>query len=101
MSNTGFGSHSSGKPMIESPTLHALALFAAVVEHGTMTAAAEAEQISEPAISAQVQALERYYGTPLLARAGRGVAPTEAGRLVADYARRALALVDELGRMVA
>jgi DNA-binding transcriptional LysR family regulator len=31
---------------------------------------------------------------------GRGVAPTEAGRLVADYARRVLALVDELGRMV-
>lgn len=87
--------------MIERPTLHALALFAAVVEHGTMTATAEAEAISQPAISAQIQALERFYGTPLLARAGRGVAPTEAGRLVADYARRTLALVDELGRVIA
>jgi DNA-binding transcriptional LysR family regulator len=38
---------------------------------------------------------------PLLARVGRGVEPTEAGRLVADYARRVLALVDELGRVVA
>lgn len=87
--------------MIERPTLHALALFVAVVERGTMTAAATAESISQPAISAQIQALERYYGTPLLARAGRGVAPTEAGELVADHARRILALVDELRRVVA
>jgi LysR family transcriptional regulator, low CO2-responsive transcriptional regulator len=86
--------------MIERPTLHALALLAAVVEHGTMTATAEAEGISQPAITAQIQTLARFYGTPLLARAGRGVEPTEAGRLVADYARRALALVDELGRVV-
>ena len=87
--------------MIERPSLHALALFAGVVEHGTMTAAAEAEGISQPAISAQVQALTRYYGTPLFARAGRGVVPTEAGRFVTAYAQRVLALVDELGRLVA
>ena len=49
--------------MIERPSLHALAIFLAVIEHGTMTAAAEAEGISQPAISAQVKALERYYGT--------------------------------------
>jgi DNA-binding transcriptional LysR family regulator len=87
--------------MIERPTLHALALFSAVVEHGTMTAAAEVEEISQPAITAQIQTLARHYGTPLLARAGRGVEPTEAGRIVADYARRVLALVDELDRVVA
>lgn len=87
--------------MLERPTLHALALFAAVVEHGTMTAAAEAVGISQPAISVQVQALQRYYGTPLLTRAGRGVVPTDAGRLVATYAQRVLRLVDELGRTVA
>ena len=87
--------------MIERPSLHALALFAAVVEHGSMTAAAEAEEISQPAISAQIKTLERYYGTPLLLRGGRGATPTPAGTLVADYARRVLALVDELGRAVA
>ena len=86
--------------MIERPTLHALALFLAVVEHGTMTAAAEAEGISQPAISTQVKALERYYGTALLQRTGRGVTPTASGMVVADYARRVLALVDELGRAV-
>jgi DNA-binding transcriptional LysR family regulator len=86
--------------MIDRPSLHALALFLAVVERGTMSAAAEEEGISQPAISAQVKTLERYYGTRLLQRDGRGSAPTPAGRLVADYALRVLALVDELGRGV-
>jgi DNA-binding transcriptional LysR family regulator len=86
--------------MIERPSLHALAIFLAVIEHGTMTAAAEAEGISQPAISTQVKVLERYYGTALLQRGGRGVAPTAAGQIVADYAQRIVALVDEMGRAV-
>lgn len=87
--------------MIERPSLHALAIFLAVIEHGTMTAAAEAEGISQPAISAQIKSLEGYYGTALLQRGGRGSNPTEAGRLVATYAKRMLALVTELDRAVA
>ena len=87
--------------MIERPTLHALAIFRAVIAHGTMSAAAEVEGLSQPAISAQIKALERYYGAPLLERHGRGIRPTPAGRLVDDYASRVLALVDELGRGVA
>jgi DNA-binding transcriptional LysR family regulator len=66
-----------------------------------MTAAAEPAGVSQPAISAQVKALERYYGTRLLERDGRGSTPTAAGRLVAAYAGRVLMLVDELGRGVA
>jgi DNA-binding transcriptional LysR family regulator len=87
--------------MIERPSLHALAVFLAVVQHGTMTAAAEVEGISQPAISAQVKALERYYGTPLLQRGGRVSSLTPAGRQVADYAKRMLALASELDRVVA
>ena len=56
--------------MLERPSLHALAILVAVIEHGTMTAAAEAVGISQPAISAQVKALEGYYGVPLLQRMG-------------------------------
>lgn len=85
----------------ERPTIQALALFAEVVRTGSMTAAATASGLSQPGISAQVRALERFYGTPLLTRDGRGSAPTAAGRLVADYAGRVLALVDEAGRAVA
>jgi LysR family transcriptional regulator, low CO2-responsive transcriptional regulator len=87
--------------MLERPTLHALAIFRAVIVHGTMSAAAEVEGLSQPAISTQIKALERYYGVPLLERHGRGIRPTQAGRLVDDYANRVLALVDELGRGVA
>jgi DNA-binding transcriptional LysR family regulator len=86
--------------VIERPSLHALGVFLAVVEQGTMTAAAAAEGISQPAISAQVRVLERYYGTPLLQRTGRGVVPTATGDVVADHAGRILALVDELARLV-
>src|SRR5687767_7721693 len=87
--------------MIERPTLHALTLFLAAVDQGTMTSAAELEGISQPAISTQIKVLERYYGTTLLQRTGRGVAPTATGEVVADYARRILTLVDELGRAIA
>lgn len=90
-----------GYTLIERPSLHALAVFLAVAEHGTMTAAAEEEGISQPAISAQVKVLERYYGTPLLQRGGRGSSPTPAGRRVAEYAKRMLALSSELDRAVA
>lgn len=86
--------------MIERPSLHALALFLAVVEHGSMTASAKAGGISQPAISTQIKVLERYYGTVLLQRTGRGVVPTATGELVAGYARRIMGLIDELGRAV-
>jgi len=65
-----------------------------------MTAAGEAEGISQPAISAQIKVLERYYGSTLLQRTGRGIAPTATGHVVAHHARRILALVDELDRLV-
>jgi DNA-binding transcriptional LysR family regulator len=87
--------------MKERPSLHALALFLATVEHGTMTAAAEAEGIAQPAISVHVRNLERFYATPLVERSGRRVRPTAAGELAAAYARRILGLVDEFGEALA
>jgi DNA-binding transcriptional LysR family regulator len=87
--------------MIARPSLQALAIFRAVIARGTMTAAAKTEGLSQPAISTQIKALERYYGTSLLERHGRGIRPTLAGQLVADYATRVLALVEELERGVA
>ena len=86
--------------MKERPTLHALAVYLAVVEHGTMHAAAEHERISQPAISAHVKSLERFFRTPLLERSGRRVRMTAAGELVADSSRRMLALSDELDQQL-
>lgn len=84
--------------MRELPSLHALALYLAVVEHGTMIAAAEAEGIGQPGISAQIKSLEGYYRTPLMERSGRRVRPTAAGHVVAEYARQLLDLAHELDR---
>ncbi len=81
--------------MKERPSLHALALFVAVVDCGTMTAAGEAEGVAQPAISVHVRNLERFYGAPLLERSGRRVRPTAAGDLLVAHARRILGLVDE------
>ncbi len=85
---------------IALPSLHALAVFVSVVEHGRMGAAAEAIGLSQPAISGQIKALEDHYGVRLLERGRRGSFPTPLGELVADYARRMLALSAELDRTV-
>jgi DNA-binding transcriptional LysR family regulator len=66
-----------------------------------MLAAAEAESISQPGISAHVKALEAYFGTPLLERVGRRVRPTAAGELVAAATRRVANTVDELDHALA
>ena len=46
----------------------------AVVEHGTFSRAAEAVNLSQPALSRSIQALETELGLPLLDRARAGCA---------------------------
>jgi DNA-binding transcriptional LysR family regulator len=67
----------------------------AVVETGSVTAAAERVSYTPSAISQHVAALERETGSVLLERSGRGVRPTEAGRLLAEHAGLLLAQVAE------
>ncbi|MCD0451897.1 LysR family transcriptional regulator [Actinocorallia sp. API 0066] len=69
-----------------------LRTFVALAETGSVRAAAERLFVTESAVSASVTALARELGVPLLARAGRGVALTPAGRVYAEYARRLLGL---------
>jgi DNA-binding transcriptional LysR family regulator len=63
-----------------------LAVLAAVVAEGSMTAAAARLVMSPSAVSQQIAALERTAGVALLSRGPRGVRPTDAGRLLADHA---------------
>ncbi|MFD5827189.1 LysR family transcriptional regulator [Lentzea sp. NPDC060358] len=67
-----------------------LALLAAVVDTGSMTAAAEQLGYSPSAVSQQLRRLEVEAGQPLLHRQARGVRPTEAGALLAGHARHVL-----------
>ena len=56
--------------------------FSAVIEHGNLSSAAQALRVSQPTLSRQIQAIEDQYQTPLFVRGGRGMMPTEAGKLL-------------------
>lgn len=78
------------------PNLHQLRIFETVARLGNFSRAARELSITQPAVSVQVQELERAFGTTLLQRLGRKIVPTEAGDLVLRYAREIFALVDAL-----
>lgn len=72
-----------------------LRAFERIVREGGYGRAARALGLTQPTITARIQALETVVGGPLFARAGRGVALTERGESFLTYARRALAVLDE------
>jgi DNA-binding transcriptional LysR family regulator len=61
--------------------------FVAAIECGSLNKAAQALNVSQPAISKSIQQLEVTFGVPLLHRGVRGVHPTEFGRVVFDRAK--------------
>jgi DNA-binding transcriptional LysR family regulator len=63
-------------------------------ERGSLAAVAAALGYSPSAVSQQLALLEKDAGTPLLAKAGRGVRLTDAGRLLARHARVLLAAAE-------
>ncbi|MBE1160208.1 LysR substrate-binding domain-containing protein [Dyella acidiphila] len=75
--------------------LDVLRSFAAGIELGSFARAADRLGRSTSAVSAQLKKLEEQAGTPLLRKAGRGMALTEAGEVMLGYARRLLELNDE------
>lgn len=62
--------------------LELLSNFIAVVECGTITAAARKIRIAQPALSSQLRLLEEEYGVPLLRRSTRTLELTEAGQVL-------------------
>src|SRR5215471_14582192 len=78
-----------------SMNLNHLAIFHAVAQTGSMTLGAERLDISQPAVSKQVQDLERALGVHLFDRVGRRVHLSQAGEILADYARRLFALAQD------
>ncbi len=65
--------------------------FLVVSQSDSIRAAAERLNISAPALSRQLQMLERSYDTPLLVRSANGVALTPAGAALRDEALRWMA----------
>ena len=78
--------------------LEQLRTLAAVIDAGSLTAAAPRVFLSQSSVSEQIRKLEERAGQSLLTRSKAGVLPTEAGTRLLTYARRILALSDEAFR---
>jgi len=76
--------------------LYQLRSFAAVAELGNLTRAAEKLHVSQPAVSAQIKALEDELGVALFVRAATGMVLTAAGRRLLPEATKVIAAVQEL-----
>ncbi|MEL4356737.1 MULTISPECIES: LysR family transcriptional regulator [unclassified Luteococcus] len=81
-------------------TLEQLRHFLAVVEWGTLTAAADELHVTQPALSRSMQRLERAFPLPLFERSANTLMVTDVGQTVAKHARSVLdqvqAMTDEV-----
>jgi DNA-binding transcriptional LysR family regulator len=76
-----------------------LEAFVHAARHGSVTRAAEALFVTQPALTARIKGLERSLGAELFVRTGRGVRLSESGRAFLPYAQRSLQALAE-GRSV-
>ena len=69
-------------------------VFREVAEAGNISLAAENLYLSQSAVSQSIKQLEQQLGTRLFLRSPRGVALTEDGRLLFEYVRSAMGLLE-------
>ena len=77
-----------------------LAYFVAVYEERNLSLAARRVGVSQPSISAAMQALEATLGCPLLIRHAKGVTPTAAGEQLYPLAIKLLGDTEAIHRAV-
>ncbi|MCC6536402.1 MAG: transcriptional activator NhaR [Bryobacterales bacterium] len=75
---------------------HHLLYFWTVAKEGSVAKACERLHLAQPTISGQLKQLEETLGEKLFTKAGRGLALTEVGRLVFQYAEEIFGLGEEL-----
>jgi LysR family nitrogen assimilation transcriptional regulator len=66
--------------------LRQLRYFVAIVDHGSLSKAAVAVHVAQPALTQQLRQLEEELGTQLLHRSAQGVVSTDAGKLFYQHA---------------
>nr|YP_007476290.1 lysR transcriptional regulator [Diacronema lutheri]YP_009863811.1 lysR transcritional regulator [Pavlova sp. NIVA-4/92]AGE93788.1 lysR transcriptional regulator [Diacronema lutheri]QKE31142.1 lysR transcritional regulator [Pavlova sp. NIVA-4/92] len=81
-------------------TLDQLRILKAIVQEKSFKKAAESLYISQPAVSFQIQNLERSLNTALFYRHTRKAQLTEAGKLLSEYAVKILSLCEESYRSI-
>jgi DNA-binding transcriptional LysR family regulator len=72
--------------------------FLAMIERGSLLAAARQLGVSQPTLGRHVAELERQLGTVLFERTGRGLVATSAARSIADQARAMADNAEAIGR---
>ncbi|MDJ0775314.1 MAG: LysR family transcriptional regulator [Mastigocoleus sp. MO_167.B18] len=81
-------------------TLDQLRILKAIAVEGSFKRAADSLYVSQPAVSLQVQNLERQLDVPLFDRGGRRAQLTEAGHLLLNYGEKILSLCQETCRAI-
>ncbi|MEB3123923.1 MAG: LysR family transcriptional regulator [Snowella sp.] len=81
-------------------TLDQLRILKAIAAEGSFKRAADTLYVSQPAVSLQVQNLERQLNVPLFDRGGRKAQLTEAGYLLLSYGDKVLTLCQETCRAI-
>jgi DNA-binding transcriptional LysR family regulator len=80
--------------------LHKLELYCRIVEHESVSRAAEDLYVSQPVVSAHLRSLQDRLGTKLLYRDGNRMRTTEAGALVYGWAKDILGRSYEMARRI-
>lgn len=87
--------------MAEIPfSLDQLRILKAIAEEGSFKRAADSLYVSQPAISLQIQNLEKQLTVPLFDRGGRKAQLTEAGNLLLAYGEKIITLCQETCRAI-
>ncbi len=81
-------------------TLDQLRILKAISTEGSFKRAADSLYVSQPAVSLQVQNLEKQLDVPLFDRGGRRAKLTEAGHLLLNYGEKIIALCQETCRAI-
>ncbi len=81
-------------------SLDQLRILKAIAAEGSFKRAADTLYVSQPAVSLQVQNLEKQLNVPLFDRGGRKAQLTEAGHLLLSYGEKILTLCQETCRAI-
>ncbi|MBU1181996.1 MAG: selenium metabolism-associated LysR family transcriptional regulator [Pseudomonadota bacterium] len=73
-----------------------LNIFCKVIELKSFSKAGETAHISQPTVSSHIRDLESHFGCRLIDRMSKEAVPTKAGQLVYAYAKKLIALRDEM-----
>ncbi len=81
-------------------TLDQLRILSAIVHEGSFKKAAESLYVTQPAVSLQIQNLEKQLEVPIFDRGGRKAQLTEAGEVLLNYCERILSQCQEACRAI-